>query len=246
MARKVAMMTKEVYVQQKSVMNWFYNQPQGATVLVRNCHNRWINVENPNFCSDVKYVINDDFSDIRIAVYMKRKIECYNSESKSWDLFNIIDPNYNFPFSPENYRIKELGDDDYPIFKKNSAIIVKFIDAKTMIPVFIFNPDELKLVGYLNNSEIIGASFASDINGEEWTSVAYDPARELYEGQPIVCWNDIDKAIINIGFYMIEPGNRCAFDASGGRVGQHFDNYKPYKDIMDEWIVEAYKNLKFK
>lgn len=239
-------MIKEAYEKHKNVINWFYNQPEGATVLVKRqlIKNRkskkWYEIANPAFFEENDYLINDEYVELRKAIYEGKSIERLNPCNNEWENFNIKCPNGYFALSPENYRIKK--DLEFPIYKKDDAMVVKFIDEFTMIPVFVFNTNALNR--YLNIGEdVINQKFYSDINNKEWKDVLYDKERNLWNGQPVWCWDYADIASRKVKFYNVV--NHCPFNYKGHKSELKYENYKAYEHPTDEWLIKAYNKLKF-
>ena len=56
---------------------------------------------------------------------------------------------------------------------------------------------------------------------EHLKQIPYDSKRQLYDGQPVLCWDDGDKRV-ELRFY--DLNHSCAFYCKGGRDGAEFDN----------------------
>jgi len=121
----------------------------------------------------------------------------------------------------------------YPLFKqfKDTGEIILFTSMTKGIMVW----EDGGNVGYASDTLI-------NHTDNRWKDVAYDSERDLWDGQPIECWDSIDIHRRYIGFY--DAKNRCSFNYKGRRTRLIFDNYKAISsDRYDEWILEAYRTL---
>ena len=124
----------------------------------------------------------------------------------------------------------------YPLFKrwKNTGEIVLFTSMKEGITVWKGN-NGYKEAGHVSCTRVKHTS-------DEWEDIAYDPERDLWDKQPIECWDNMDTHRKEIKFY--DAKNECSFSYAGERDGITYDNYKALSsNKYDEWIIEAYKTL---
>ena len=236
-------MTREAYKKHKNVMEWFYIQPEQTTyILVRDKENdSWYSINNPSFAEKDDYLINDAYVELRKAIYEGKSIEFLDMHTNKWSESITQNPNCIFVHEVKRYRVKK--EIKYPVYKKNQDVIAKFINEERMKPVFLINLDT-KMFRHLDvRSEVIGCTFYHDINHKEWEDVVYDEETGLWDGQPVWCWDDGTETLRVLKFY--DAKNKVCFNSEGGRSGYFCDNYIPYPHVMDEWIIESYKKLKF-
>ena len=125
---------------------------------------------------------------------------------------------------------------EYPIFKRrrSSGVVFKFTGLKETTAV-MDSSSNFKIGDLLIDS----VPHTSDI----WEDVAYDKERDLFDGQPVECWEDGDSHSRKIRFY--DAINTCAFTYDGVRGGYPFKNYEAVKpEHYTEWMLEAFKTLK--
>ena len=123
----------------------------------------------------------------------------------------------------------------YPLFKrwKDSGEVVLFTDMT--VGITVWKGSEIEKVG--NASD-----FFTKHTSDEWEDVAYDSERDLWDKQPVECWDNCYTHQRLIKFYDVK--NKCCYSFEGFRKGWFYDNYKPIpSDRYDEWIIEAYKTL---
>ena len=240
-------MTRAGYKKHFRVIDWFYNQPEGTTVLEKNrILEIWKEVEDPIFSVENDYLINDGYVEFRKAIYEGKIVECISSATGKWIPINFGDsypnfsgfnePNIAFICPIDAYRVKQ--DIEFPIYKKNDFMVVKFVNEKDCEVLFIFDEDkasEFAEIGMLINDE--------NVNDKQWEDVLYDKEKELWDGQPVWCYDKDYETIKSLGFY--DAKHNRLFDVIGSRCGNIYDNYKPYPHLTDDWVIEAYNKLKF-
>ena len=138
-------------------------------------------------------------------------------------------------------QLKQLGIEvepefKYPLFKRwrTANLILKFTD---------LNAGEVVWKGESTYDviKLISDAFVphTDYN---WEDVAYDEERDLWDGQPVECWDDDSTHTRHIKFY--DAVNNCCYFFNGKRYGRSHDNYKALSpDRYDEWIIEAHKTM---
>jgi len=123
----------------------------------------------------------------------------------------------------------------YPLYKRWKATgeVVKFTSMTEGVTVWSGNEDNK--VGYTSDAFV-------EHTTDMWEDVAYDSDRDLWDGQPIECWDNAGTHQRLIKFYDTE--HTCSFDYTGKRDGLAYNNYKALpSDRYDKWILEAYKTL---
>jgi len=123
----------------------------------------------------------------------------------------------------------------YPLFKrwKDSGEVVLFTDMT--VGITVWNGSEVENVGNVSDT------FMKHTDNR-WEDVAYDPKRDLWDGQPIECWDICCTHQKIIKFY--DAKNKCSYSYDGKRNGYSYSNYKALSsDRYDEWTLEAYKTL---
>ena len=129
-------MTKKGYLKHKHVIDWFYNQPEGESVVYElKKTGKWSKTANPEFSYLYDYLINDEYIELRKAIYDGKNIEFFDIGTKKWYENKIEDPNCIFICDVEKYRIKK--EIKYPVYKKNQDVIAKFINQRRKTPEFI-------------------------------------------------------------------------------------------------------------
>ena len=126
---------------------------------------------------------------------------------------------------------------EYPLFMRNkeNGKIVKFTSLSEGTVVW---------KGSVPYSEIeyYSESWFNHTDTDVWEEVAYDEDRDLWDGQPIWCWDDECTHSRDLSFY--DAVNKCVYAYDGRRVGFVHDNYKAINsDHYESWMVEAYKTL---
>ena len=135
-------------------------------------------------------------------------------------------------------QLEQLGievEPEYPLFKrwKCNGEIVKFTSITEGITVW--EGSRHSKIRYTSSSFVEHTS-------SKWEDVAYDSERDLWDGQPVECWDDEETHQRAINSY--DAKNKCTFDYYGKRDGLVYDNYKALpSDRYDEWILDAYKTL---
>ena len=130
---------------------------------------------------------------------------------------------------------------EYPIFKqhrpsgrnKNIGAIVKFTSLRTLVAMtsdFIYEAGE--------NTVVIDPHTDSNV----WENVAYDKERDLYDTQPIMCWNDADTHRRMNRFY--NAITKCTFKYDGKRYGMDYKNYEAIQlNEIPQWMIKTQKTL---
>ena len=237
-------MTKAGYKKHKAVIDWFYEQPDTTCVLVRNKDtNQWLGTNCPTFSENDDYLINDEYSEIRKAIYEGKEIEMLGGSTGSWTSVKYDDPNTKFTCIREALRVNPKLKS--PVIKKDKNMIVKFTSEHTFTIVFVFNTIGFNFMGITDFSDVIGKEFDYNINDERWEDVLYDEEKDLWDGQPIWCFNDAKSVTRELKFY--DAKFKCTFNDDGDRHGCMImlDNYLPYEHLSDEWVINSYNRLKF-
>lgn len=134
----------------------------------------------------------------------------------------------------DNYRLKQK----FPIFKYNKEdnMVIKFTNKNTSICVF---EDSINSIG-----NIIKNDNLEDYNNEGWITLSYNKEKDLYNGQPVICWDNEDKLEFTLGYYNVEYD---AMFTDYGKGYAEFDNIvalsKEQLKAFPE-IVDNFKNLK--
>ena len=234
-------MTRAGYKKHFKVIDWFYKQPEGTTVLEKNrILEIWKEVEDPIFSVDNDYLINDEYIDLRKAIYEGKTVECVDFYTGKWVAISIddsLDPNIIFTYSVVAYRIKP--DIKFPTYKKNDFMVVKFVNEEEFEVLFIFDKEkasEFADIGMLIKDE--------NINDKQWKDVPYNEKDGLWDGQPVWCFY-FDKSMgRDLRFNNIK--DNTIFNFKGERVkANEYNYYEPYPHLEDDWIIEAYNKLKF-
>jgi len=128
------------------------------------------------------------------------------------------------------------GTTKYPIFKRNvnSGLIVKFTGLGT--GKVVWKGDQSMFIGFKSNG------FFPHTN-KTWEDVAYDEERDLFDGQPVYCWNNEDTHSRNIRFYDVLY--KTVYNYKGYRRGPVFGNYEAVRqEHYTPWMLEAFETLK--
>lgn len=160
------------------------------------------------------------------------EIEVYEKMDNDYALLDkdfIVTYNENYL-----YRLKQK----FPIFKYNKEdnMVVKFTNKNTSICVF---EDSINSIG-----NIIKNDNLEDYNNEGWITLSYNKEKDLYNRQPVICWDDEDKLEFTLGYYNVEHD---AMFTDYGKGYAEFDNIvalsKEQLKAFPE-IVNNFKNLK--
>jgi len=198
----------------------------------------WVYTEKPLWNKYGQYRVKPIFK-------VRDKIK-YRDCNEVCTIKSILDDRYmldnkEYILFTNQFEYELLKDEfEYPIFKATSKgtdkeYIVKFTDLTTGEVVFAM-PDAPYLVGVKAND------WTAHTNNDKWQDVLYDKEKDLYDKQPILCWNNNYKTTKHIKFY--DALNKCIFDYNGKGNGCRYDNYIPYPHPEDNFIIEMYKNLK--
>ena len=240
-------MTREAYKKHKDVMEWFYSQPEQETsILVRDKENdSWYAINNPSFAEKYDYLINDEYVELRKAIYEGKSIEFLDMHTNKWCESITQNPNCIFVHEVKRYRVKK--EIEYPVYRKNDFMIVKFINERDYEILFIFNKEKAKSYAETNllchSLEIGMVVLFEDINSSQWETVLYDVKRGLYDGQPVWCWDNADVASRKVKFFNV--AEHRPFSYTGYKGGINYQHYKAYEHPNDEWLINAYNELKF-
>ena len=103
-------MTREQYQKHKKAIQWFYEQPEGTEIWLKNQHG-WMLDSTPTWDLDVTYVINDEYAEFRKAIIDDKQIQAkYKLNSCDSITFDdelpFKDYDGNFMGSISYYRIK--------------------------------------------------------------------------------------------------------------------------------------------
>ena len=234
-------MTKAGYKKHKIVIDWFYEQPDTTCVLVRNKDtNQWLGTNCPTFSENDDYLINDEYSEIRKAIYEGKEIEMLGRSG--WTSVKYDEPNTKFTCIREALRVNPKLKS--PVIKKDKNMIVKFTSEHTFTIVFVFNTIGFNFMGITDFSDVIGKEFDYNINDERWEDVLYDEEKDLWDGQPIWCFY-FDKSLgRDLRFYNVKDST--VFNFRGERVKINEYNYfELYPHLSDEWVIDSYNRLEF-
>lgn len=240
-------MTRKAYRKHKKAMDWFFMEQNGNFILVRDTEDDiWVEVISPSFSEEYDYLINDEYVELRKAIYEGKEIELKEAQTNEWIPIFIQDPNEKFDYCRSMYRAKEKI--EYPAFRKDETMVVKFLDEHTMVPVIVFKVNESNK-NFRRN--FIGKELPDDISCSRWKAVLYDREVELYDGQPVWCWDADNTSRRNLGFYDVKNNN--TFHSNGNRNGLSYNHYEPYicyvepyPHNIDNWIADIYNSgLKF-
>jgi len=251
-------------------MEWWKDQPEGTRIWCKMPDgyypyymSKWHLQSDPLWSSDAEYVINDEFAELRKAIADKKKIEVYNEDK--WQPIEMVfsavptDPNTTFfedlskhGWNVSNFRVKkEKGRE----IKKNDFMIVEFLSEDTFKVLFIFDKEKAKKE--YNKTFTLGESYEignevtlSDARKKyKWEDVPYNEKNKLWDGQPVfICGNNIPFSR-TVRFYDAVD-NSFFYDDAGERnvTPNLIDNeysWEPYPHLDDEWVIKAYRRLKF-
>lgn len=150
---------------------------------------------------------------------------------KTFELNGIILSEEQMKQVAEAYSKPEF---EYPIFKrwKNSGEIVKF--AGMANGTTVFSSANYHAIGYYSDTFAIHTD-------KMWEDIAYDKERDLWDGQPVYCWDTSTYTKV-LGFY--DAINKNQFASLGKRNGWNFDNYKAINpEHYTEWMIQAVSTL---
>jgi len=218
------------------IQRWL-NNPKELGIWVRNKKDKgiWgkINFEDCEWHNDFYYIVDDEQADLRRLQKDKpdTRFEFYSEHLGGWREIgcHIWDINLK-------YRIKQ--DFSYPIFKvankgTDKEVIVKFTGLEQGIVVFKM-PNSPYSIGYETDEWV-------QHTNNYWQDVVYSPERDLYDKQPVICWDNNKVINRNVGFYDAE--NDRVLNNIGFRNGYKYENYIPYPYPDDNFITEMYKKL---
>jgi len=126
---------------------------------------------------------------------------------------------------------------EYPVFKrcKHSGRIIKFVSYTTGKIV-----KKGKYLSLYDAGTEQGFCEHTDIRCSE--DVAYDKERDLYDTQPIMCWNDADTHRRMYRFY--NAITKCTFKYDGKRYGMDYKNYEAIQlNEIPQWMIKTQKTL---
>jgi len=219
----------------KEIQRWLYDKKEPKMWVKDKFVNNgeWFKVEFEDCSWDKEcyYIVDDKCAELRKLQIDEpnTKIEYYSERLNRW--FETTCPEWDIN---TKYRVKQD-----PIFKvsnkgTNKEFIVRFTGLKTGKVVFAM-PDSPHKIGYESDR------WCNHNEEDCWKDVSYNPKRDLYDKQPIICWGNNMETVKIIGFYDIE--NDGVFNKEGYRDGFEYENYAPYPHPDDEFIIEMYIEL---
>jgi len=132
----------------------------------------------------------------------------------------------------EKYQKPEF---EYPVFKRGklSGVIVKFTELTKGTAVWSGTSKDV--IGQEDNDWI------SHTEKDTWQDIAYDAERDLFDGQPVYCWDKVThyKAI---RFY--DAISNKVFSMHGKRRDVVYQNYEAIKpEHYTPWMLQAFETL---
>ena len=127
---------------------------------------------------------------------------------------------------------------EYPLFRKSKysgGIIVKFTGPNK--DTVVWKSIGIHTIGSTTNS------WACHTDTDHWEEVAYDKDRDLWDGQPVLCWDDADTHMRILRFY--DAVNKCVYVYDGERdYDYNYDNIKAVNpDHYEDWMIKAHRTL---
>ena len=133
-----------------------------------------------------------------------------------------------------------------------AEIKAEFSKQEVEYPLFRRSKHDEKIVKFtsLNEGTVVwkgdigctSDNWMSHTDTDTWEEVAYDKDRDLWDGQPILCWNNDDTHLRETRFY--DAIHKKAYSYTGRRKSVGYKNYKAVNpDHYEDWIIEAYKTL---
>jgi len=99
-------LTVKQWNKHKKAIVWLYKQPKGTKIWFKRDENsEWKLVRYPTWNENYKYVINDEYAELRKAVANGKTIQYFNAADNIWIDKKIKNPNIDFN-SEIKYRIK--------------------------------------------------------------------------------------------------------------------------------------------
>jgi len=261
------MVSKESLNKHWKAMEWWKSQPEGAKIWCKMPEGHypyymqeWHLQSDPLWHTDAKYVINDEFSEIRKGIADGKKIEVY--DAGEWQPIEMVfskvpsDPNSDFfvglleyEWKPKQFRVAP----EYKInVKRNDFMVVKFLSKDRFEVLFVFDKEKAKSEFQkeftLGETYKVGdeVSFHNASKKYEWEDVAYDDKLNLWDGQPLLVSKFIGPSYFEVRYYDAEMKTLFSIDGCRGcEKLSKYDKYKTYPDLSDDWIIEGYKSLKF-
>lgn len=137
-------------------------------------------------------------------------------------------------------QLKQLGIEvkKYPIFRRSTltGTIVKQIEDGVLEVVMTTNMSSNKIGTILSQTKPC-------FDDDNWIDVEYDEENNLWDGQPVLCWDNTDIFRRVIGFYNVK--NRRAYCFDGGLISYKHENCEAIQtDKYDKWIIETHDRLK--
>ena len=126
---------------------------------------------------------------------------------------------------------------EYPLFRrsKQNSSIVKFTSLSEGTVVWKGSVPYSAIGHYSEN-------WFKHTDTDTWEEVAYDRDRDLWDGQPIWCWNNDDTHVRELRFY--DAVHKKAYSYTGIRANVGYKNYKAINsDHYESWMIEAYVTL---
>lgn len=158
------------------------------------------------------------------------EIEVYEKMDNDYALLDkdfIVTYNENYL-----YRLKQK----FPIFKYNKEdnMVIKFTNKNTSICVF---EDSINSIGNIIKNDNLEDYY-------DWITLSYNKEKDLYNGQPVICWDNEDKLEFTLGYYNVE------YDAMFTDYGKGYAEFDNILALSKEQllafpdIVDNFKNLK--
>jgi len=136
-------MTREKYLKYREIIDWFYTQPNGAKVWCKENNNTWFLTDDPKWFVHNKYVINDEYAELRKAIaegktiqHLEEVISPYGvvqdrSGIKEKWVDTVLSPNFTLKIDIKKYRVKpeeyELKENDFIRTKDGKIDKIAFI-----------------------------------------------------------------------------------------------------------------------
>ena len=211
----------------KKVLIKTWKEIKKASKQQGNCRKSTKDSSSTFFCKNMK-----PFCGKIVQLDEQRFFDGYNStkwKCAKWMIQEII------PECPETEEVF-----NYPLFKrgKGTGVVIKFTSLRTGTVVWK-GEQKLNILNIGNTSN----SFVRHTNTDAWEDMVYDKDRDLWDGQPIYCWDKYSTHTRVTRFY--DAVNKSTFGYKGDRKGATYDNYTPVPPKhYDEWIVDTFNKLR--
>lgn len=199
--------------------------------IFKDINNKWV-LSNVFVNGFLPKLIHKKDKDILYA-YLKDNtinIEVVYSLDNSSNSVNVLD----FIESYDERLDYRLADKiKYPVFKlwKDLDMVVKFTDKNTSLCVF--DNRNWSIGNIVNNDNIE--------NYNNWITLSYNKEKDLYNGQPVICWDDEDKLELTLGYYSVEHDSMFT---DYGKGYAQFDNILALSKEQLKAFPEMSKNFK--